>query len=110
MMNWVPRGSAARLELQRRSESEYGCVLEWSARKSPRRTRGAAAGMDDVLEVRLQRPSVQDLILIDRREQSFERTLWPGGAYEVAIIVVELLRPFRDMCVAGCEAEFIVGT
>src|SRR4030081_2500924 len=65
--------------------------------------------MDDVLEVRLQRPSVPDLILIDRREQSFERTLRPGGAYEVAIIVVELLRPFCDMCVAGCEAEFIVG-
>jgi hypothetical protein len=66
--------------------------------------------MNDVLEVRLQCPSFPDLILVDRREQSFERTLRPGGAYEVAIIVVELLRPFCDMCVAGCDAEFIVAT
>jgi hypothetical protein len=42
-----------RLEFQRRSEPEYGGILERSSPKGPRRTCRAAAGMNDVLEVRL---------------------------------------------------------
>jgi hypothetical protein len=51
-----------------------------------------------------------DLILEDRRGRSFERTLRPSGACEIAIIVVELLHPLRDMCVAECRTELIIGT
>ena len=65
--------------------------------------------MDDVLEVRLHRPSVADLILIDGSEQPLKRTLRPSSAYEVAVIAVELLSPLRNVCVSGCDAEFILG-
>jgi hypothetical protein len=56
------------LELQGCSEPEHGGILKCSAWKSSRRICPAAAGVDDVLEIRLQRPSFPDLILVDRRE------------------------------------------
>jgi hypothetical protein len=71
--------STARLELQRGSQSEYGGILERLAWKSSRRSYRSAARMDDVLKVRLHRPSVADLVLIDRCEQPFERTLGQSG-------------------------------
>ena len=60
------------LELQRSSKSEHGRILQRSARKSSRRNCRPAARMDDVLEVRLHRPSVADLILVDGGEQPFK--------------------------------------
>ena len=65
--------------------------------------------MDDVLEVRLHRPTVADLILVDGGEQPFKRTLRPSGAYKIAIVAVELLSPLRNVCVASCDAEFVIG-
>ena len=87
----VPVRRFARLELQRGSQSENGGILEGLAWKSSRRSCRTAARMDDVLKVRLHRPSVADLVLVDRREQSFERALRPIGAHEVAIVVIQLL-------------------
>ena len=66
--------------------------------------------MDDVLEVRLHRPTVPDLILVDGSNQPLKRTLRPGGGHKSPIVSVQLLSPLRNVCVASCDAKFIVGS
>ena len=48
----------AHLEFHRRTQTEDYRVLERFARHRPRRIRRAAAGVDDILEVGLERPAV----------------------------------------------------
>jgi hypothetical protein len=55
------------LKFERGPEPEYRGVLKNFSGEWRRRCRGAAARMDDVLEVWLHRPAFLYLILIDRK-------------------------------------------
>lgn len=66
--------------------------------------------MDDVLEIRLHRPAVLDLILIDCGQQAFEASYGPIRIHQRAIIRIQRLRSFRDVGVPRCDPELVVWT
>jgi hypothetical protein len=69
------------LELDHRSQSENLGISQCFAGIVSQRIGCAPAGMNDVLEIRLQRPAGADLILVDSGEQAFEtanRSARPG--------------------------------
>src|SRR5665213_1158627 len=97
------------LELEHRPQSEYGGVFQDLAWIGAQRIGGAAAGMGDVLKVRLQAPAGADLILIDHRHQRLETAGRPARPVDLLEIDVKRPRPGRDPRIAGGNAEFIVG-
>src|SRR4051794_29861392 len=66
--------------------------------------------MDDVLEIRLYRPAVLDLILINGGQQAFEVSYRPVRIHEGPIIRIQRLRSFRDVGVTRGDPELVVRT
>jgi hypothetical protein len=64
--------------------------------------------MDDVLEVRLQRPAVLYLVLVDRRQQSLKVSRGPVGIHQRAVVGVERLRPLGHMGIARGDPELVI--
>jgi hypothetical protein len=62
------------------------------------------------LDVRLHRPSVADLILVSGGNQALEASHRPIGGDKLAVVSVERLGAFGDVCITDCDAELIVGT
>jgi hypothetical protein len=96
------------LEFERGSEPEHRRVFKGLSGKWRRRPYGAAARVDDVLEVWLQRPAVLYLVLVDRRQQSLEVAQGPIWIHQSPVILVERLRPFGHMGITRGDPELVV--
>src|ERR1700760_1009962 len=93
------------------AQTEHSGVPERRTRQVAReRARRAAARMQDVLKVRLQRPAAANLILVDRGDEALIAARRPERAVEVLEILIERARPWRDMRTGDGNAELVLGT
>jgi hypothetical protein len=63
--------------------------------------------MGDVLEVRLQRKTGSDFVLVNRRDERFVAPDGPGRTVHLLEICIKRLGPWRDARIASGETKFI---
>src|SRR3569832_2383906 len=64
--------------------------------------------MNDVLKVRLQRPSAADFVLVDSGHQRFRASNRPGRSGQLLKVEIERASPGRNLCFCGGDAELVL--
>jgi hypothetical protein len=107
--NWPFAGVwvSTALKLEDGAQAEDFRVLECLTGKASKRVRRAAAGMHDVLKVRLQGPARADLILVDSRQKRFETPRRPGRTESLPEIAVQCACARRHVGIGGSDPEFV---
>ncbi|MEH2560837.1 hypothetical protein V1289_000464 [Bradyrhizobium sp. AZCC 2289] len=83
-------------------------ILQWLAGSTAQWIRRTPARMADELKIGLQRPAGTELILINRRQQSFGTAQRPGRSIELREIRIEGSRSSGDPCEGASDSELVV--
>jgi hypothetical protein len=96
-------------KLQHGPQAQYRGILQHFSRLRSGRAGRAAAGMHEILEVRLQGPARADFVLIDRRHQRLGTPQRPARAHQLLKVHIQRACTGRDVGIARGDAELVLG-